>query len=362
MGLTSIVRAGYSQEFPADSVCVGTQSLFYAERSVSTGSVFEYDIPPPAGYIIKTITSAQGDSIWIQWGDEPGLYRIGVREISVANGINEIACASDWRYNDIYVVGAVQPVFERQSYRLCDESGVKVSFNREDFLSYSWSDASIRDNVILRPGVYLLTTTDKNRCMASSSLTALGGISALLPNDTIICMSEFRLAVTDASSNPQGTIYTWWTTETETLKSSPILSGEEAHLVVQDHNTSRNAVYWVLAEYEECLAGDTTVVIACNKQEDNQIVDGIIPNTITPNGDGRNDVWNLPILQNYPNCEVEIFDRWGRRVFLSKGYATPWDGCDMNGKALPVEAYYYIIRLNDSQHQRPITGAVHIIK
>ncbi|QHL86658.1 T9SS type B sorting domain-containing protein [Nibribacter ruber] len=84
-----------------------------------------------------------------------------------------------------------------------------------------------------------------------------------------------------------------------------------------------------------------------------------IVNTFSPNGDGVNETWDLGNVSNFPDISIEIFNRWGQRVYTSKGYATPWDGT-YNGKALPVDTYYYIIRLN--QEENPLKGSVTIIK
>jgi gliding motility-associated-like protein len=84
-----------------------------------------------------------------------------------------------------------------------------------------------------------------------------------------------------------------------------------------------------------------------------------IPNTITPNNDGKHDTWKIEYLDTYPNCRVKIFTRTGKLVFESIGYKKPWDG-NMNGKSLPVDTYYYIIEPESGR--APITGYVQIIK
>jgi len=67
-----------------------------------------------------------------------------------------------------------------------------------------------------------------------------------------------------------------------------------------------------------------------------------IPNVFSPNGDGVHDTWVIPELDKYPDAEVSVFDRTGRRVFFTSGYKTPWDG-RYEGKPLPLATYYYII-------------------
>jgi len=68
----------------------------------------------------------------------------------------------------------------------------------------------------------------------------------------------------------------------------------------------------------------------------------VVPNTFTPNGDGINDVWNIKLLDEFPQCLVSVFDRYGSLVYQSRGYSKPWDGT-RNGQQLPVGTYYYII-------------------
>lgn len=86
-----------------------------------------------------------------------------------------------------------------------------------------------------------------------------------------------------------------------------------------------------------------------------------IPNVFSPNGDGINDTWQIPSLVAFPNCEVEIFDRSGRSLFFSKAYNTPWNGM-LNNKLLPIGVYYYIIRLNDVNYPKPVSGSVTILR
>jgi gliding motility-associated-like protein len=80
---------------------------------------------------------------------------------------------------------------------------------------------------------------------------------------------------------------------------------------------------------------------------------------ITPNNDGHNDTWEITGIELYPNASIEVFDRWGRRVYFSQnGYPQPWDGT-FNGKILPMDSYHYIIKLDNKE---PIIGNITIVK
>ena len=84
-----------------------------------------------------------------------------------------------------------------------------------------------------------------------------------------------------------------------------------------------------------------------------------IPNTFTPNGDGINDTWVIKDLEYYPKSTINIFNRWGQKLFTSIGYPIPWDG-NYQGKALSSGTYYYII--DPKNGQALLTGWVAIIR
>ncbi len=84
----------------------------------------------------------------------------------------------------------------------------------------------------------------------------------------------------------------------------------------------------------------------------------VIPNAFSPNGDGINDVWNIKNLESYTDCNINVFDRYGRVVYNSIGYNKPWDGTS-HGVLLPVGVYYYIIEPKNGKG--PVTGSVTIL-
>ena len=88
-----------------------------------------------------------------------------------------------------------------------------------------------------------------------------------------------------------------------------------------------------------------TDIVGCSSKSQVAIkilVDPMIPTAFTPNGDGLNDYWHIKSLNNYPNCEVTIFDRYGHIIYFSKGYNNPWDGTK-NGQPMSAGAYCFII-------------------
>jgi gliding motility-associated-like protein len=90
--------------------------------------------------------------------------------------------------------------------------------------------------------------------------------------------------------------------------------------------------------------------------------DGFVPSGFTPNGDGINDVWRFDIGKDkYIDVKIEVFNRWGERVFMSEEYQDTWDGT-RNGNKLPVGTYYYVITVDDGNQKQKISGALTIIR
>ena len=86
-----------------------------------------------------------------------------------------------------------------------------------------------------------------------------------------------------------------------------------------------------------------------------------IPNLLTPNGDGFNDVFQIANLDQYPNHELVIFNSTGQVIFQSQQYNNDWD-VTFNGSKLPDGTYYYLLKLNDSTlNKDPIQGVLTII-
>ena len=69
-----------------------------------------------------------------------------------------------------------------------------------------------------------------------------------------------------------------------------------------------------------------------------------IPTAFTPNGDGKNDRF-LPLgaFHDIKSYSLQIFNRWGERIFSAEDYKGPdagWDGT-FNGQPAPTGAYVY---------------------
>ncbi|MGB5554455.1 MAG: gliding motility-associated C-terminal domain-containing protein, partial [Flavobacteriaceae bacterium] len=79
----------------------------------------------------------------------------------------------------------------------------------------------------------------------------------------------------------------------------------------------------------------------------------------TPNGDGVNDHWIIPGIDNYPNAKVTVFNRWGHEVYTAINYRNDWKGnYSSNSDILPPGSYLYVIDLGNGN--APIQGWIFI--
>jgi len=103
--------------------------------------------------------------------------------------------------------------------------------------------------------------------------------------------------------------------------------------------------------------------------------DVVIYNLVTPDGDGKNDYFIIDNIKKYPNNRVEVYNRWGVKVYETTGYDPNGDGSTnvFNGysggkitvdksKKLPSGTYYYIVtyEYTDQHGSRMIKKAANL--
>jgi gliding motility-associated-like protein len=88
--------------------------------------------------------------------------------------------------------------------------------------------------------------------------------------------------------------------------------------------------------------------------------DLVIYNAISPNGDGINDTFNIKGIDQYPDNTIEIYNRWGVKVFeatsynetdnLFRGYSDGRTTIKKDDK-LPTGTYFYTLKYNNNTGQ-----------
>ena len=78
----------------------------------------------------------------------------------------------------------------------------------------------------------------------------------------------------------------------------------------------------------------------------------------SPNGDGINDRFTIKGIENFPDNEVSVFNRWGNEIYREQAYnnETGWDGT-FNGDLIPDGTYFYLVQIKGKE---PISGYVQL--
>lgn len=69
----------------------------------------------------------------------------------------------------------------------------------------------------------------------------------------------------------------------------------------------------------------------------------LLPNAFTPNGDGINDVFRIPLGVDLNLESLSVFDRWGNAVFFTRNATAGWDGTFHN-KPVPTGMYVFLLQ------------------
>jgi gliding motility-associated-like protein len=82
-------------------------------------------------------------------------------------------------------------------------------------------------------------------------------------------------------------------------------------------------------------------------------LDFFIPDAFSPNGDGINDVFFIRGLNLYSKSSIEIYNRWGEKIYSANPYLNNWNGACSSGlrigsSVLPVGTYFYLLNLGDN--------------
>ncbi|MBS1507363.1 MAG: gliding motility-associated C-terminal domain-containing protein [Bacteroidetes bacterium] len=90
--------------------------------------------------------------------------------------------------------------------------------------------------------------------------------------------------------------------------------------------------YWVTVKNYCGQVSDTLHLVRNDKLDFSKL-----PNVITPNNDGKNEVYMIP-ESFIGELNLEVFNRWGDKVYQSHGYSNDW-----NGEGLDSGVYYLLI-------------------
>ena len=82
-----------------------------------------------------------------------------------------------------------------------------------------------------------------------------------------------------------------------------------------------------------------------------ECVDIVIFTAMSPNGDGVNDVFYISNIEDFPENELTIYNRWGNKVYTTEGYSNTWEGTWRGDRQVPDGTYFYILELKGEDNR-----------
>ncbi|MFP2994971.1 gliding motility-associated C-terminal domain-containing protein [Spongiivirga sp. MCCC 1A20706] len=90
-------------------------------------------------------------------------------------------------------------------------------------------------------------------------------------------------------------------------------------------------------------------------------------NAITPNGDSLNNQLEINGIELFPDNKMEIFNRWGAKVYETNGYGIGnnffrgfANSGNESGKSLPSGTYFYVVNYSNGAEQVTKSGYLYI--
>lgn len=236
-------------------------------------------------------------------------------------------------------------------YEVCQPSNATVSVNNANFtdadgVTYKWTIKGIEQAnntgsiVATEFGIYELTVT-RGDCTHSESIEVKLSNTAFEVIFTDGCDgNEYALEATDkdGSFNTDTATYVWTGPADE--NGTPFTSTDRVIFpkVIGDYTV-------VVTSADGCITEETFPVISTTCD---------IPRGISPNGDGKNDEFDLSGLGVK---KLSIFNRYGQEVYSKNNYLKEWHGQGHGSEELPTGTYFYMVERTNGESK---TGWVYI--
>ena len=212
--------------------------------------------------------------------------------------------------------------FDDEIVSLCSGSQISLSV-ANGFNSYLWNNGTTSNSILINEdGDYSVTVTDSNGCEKTKNFKVI--YSSIATIETVY-VSDFN------GINNSITIYT---------------SGSGNYeFSIDGFNYQDYATFSVvLPDIYTVFVRDKNGCGIVSKEV--TVLD--YPKFFTPNGDGYNDIWFIKNLENYPNPNVKIFDRFGKLIYSFNKNQRGWNG-NYNKNVMPSSDYWFTLDLENGK-------------
>ena len=335
---------GFQQ--PTDQPCF-TASIDFMEMTDNCGTTYDFNILGTVDVDEATFAWNFGPNGFPNTSSEinpqgiafstTGIVQMGV-SITEGDCEQQLVIAID-----VPAIGfAANPIFTEINCNGGADGSIEIDLNGGTApFEYTWSTGDQSANIDdLSAGEYSYTVTDADGCetMNSIALTEPAGLQANAAVQSETCKGDLDGSIEVSVAGGTAPYQLQWNNGTTENALNDLTAGDYL-LAVTDANDCESEFSFTVGQNCELRIEDV----------------------VSPNGDGENDVWVVRGIDQFPENEVAIFNRWGQEVWSTKGYNNDWTGTNEGGELLPIGAYYYVLKLNDAE-ERVLSGAVTLVR
>jgi gliding motility-associated-like protein len=207
---------------------------------------------------------------------------------------------------------------------------ISISTNQQGSVNYSWTPNIGNTNVLtgITAGTYSVLITNDDQCTADTIITVQqpNPIVIDLVAQTVSQCGEANGSVQVLAQGGWGAFNYAWN------------NGQNGVLL---ENIDKGSYILTVTDQHNCTATDTFFV------ECSPLIPIVVPQFLSPNNDGKNDLWIFGNTAQYPEIKVWVYNRWGNIVYQSDMYQNNWNGWFTEGRQvdgpLPAATYFYVI-------------------
>ena len=347
---TATQTGTYSVTITDNNNCSGSDAIqltFSQSPQVNLGNDTTYCNTPT---IILDATTVGGvDYIW-QDGTHNATYTVTAPGTYTVNVTNNDNCTGT---DNISIFFISTDAFDLGNDTVICENEFIVLDAFIQGASYWWQDNSTSSSfMVTEAGTYSVVINHPAGCSITDSIQ-VGFAPPLevidLPFDTTLCTNQ---TVTFNAYQPNATTYQW--------------EGASGFFGQNDPtDTSFLAIFEGIYRVTVSNGCDALTHVIEVFVEDCSCTP-FIPSAFSPNFDGINDEFR--VFSNCPleNFSMQIFDRWGNRLYFSADRDTGWDGT-FNGQVMDTNIYVWMIEFEAEDEtgkvvQKVLTGDVTLMK
>lgn len=138
--------------------------------------------------------------------------------------------------------------------------------------------------------------------------------------------------------------------------SAKVFIEEELQISGKTKNNFTEPITYTVISQDSCSITNWIVSVDNEKASNVQLTSNNVPNVITPNNDGKNDVWEILTKDSISSFNIKVYNRWGKLVYSQNDYDNQW-----NADWLSVGVYFYTIT-NSCDSKDKYKGLLHVIK